>query len=104
MHRTNEPSLDAKKLEFQAERARRRPSNAVCAQLAARCSRLVPTEKTVRCRMIRTCLFQPRILPEREGVLQEFTAGLSPPWAPAGIDIKNATGWCWHATHPIRGY
>jgi superfamily II DNA or RNA helicase len=41
------------------------------------------------------CLFRPRILPEREGVLQEFTAGQSPPWA-RGIDIKHATGWRWY--------
>jgi DNA repair protein RadD len=41
------------------------------------------------------CLFRPRILPEREGVLQEFTAGHSPPWA-CGIDIKHAAGWRWY--------
>jgi DNA repair protein RadD len=53
------------------------------------------------------CLFRPRILPEREGVLQEITAAHSPPWA-RGTDIKRATGWQWcqliqHAgTDPMR--
>jgi DNA repair protein RadD len=53
------------------------------------------------------CLFRPRVLPERAGVLQEFTAGHSPPWA-RGIDIKHATGWRWYqliqhaGTDPMR--
>jgi hypothetical protein len=53
------------------------------------------------------CLFRPRILPERDGVLQEFTAGHSPPWA-RGIDIKHATGSRWYqliqhaGTDPMR--
>ena len=53
------------------------------------------------------CLFRPRILPEREGVLQEFIVGQSPPWA-RGIDIKHATGWRWYqliqhaGTDPMR--
>jgi superfamily II DNA or RNA helicase len=53
------------------------------------------------------CLFRPRILPERAGVLQEFIAGQSPPWA-RGIDIRHARGWQWfqllqHAgTDPMR--
>jgi superfamily II DNA or RNA helicase len=53
------------------------------------------------------CLFRPRILPEREGVLQEFLPGQSPPWA-RGIDIKQATGWRWYqliqhaGTDPMR--
>ena len=38
------------------------------------------------------CLFHPRVLPEREGVLEEV---LSPPWA-HGIDIRTASGWRWH--------
>ena len=36
------------------------------------------------------CLFRPRILSEREGVLAEIVA--SPAWA-HGIDIKNSYGW-----------
>ena len=38
------------------------------------------------------CLFHPRVLPEREGVLEEV---LSPPWA-HGIDIRTASGWRWY--------
>ena len=36
------------------------------------------------------CLFRPRILPEREGVLAEIET--PPAWA-RGIDIKNSYGW-----------
>jgi superfamily II DNA or RNA helicase len=38
------------------------------------------------------CLFRPRVLPEREGVLEEI---VSPPWA-HGIDIHSARGWQWY--------
>ena len=51
--------------------------------------------------MIRTCLFRPRILPEREGVLQEIVP--PPPWA-HGIDIKHATRLALVPAHPARGH
>jgi DNA repair protein RadD len=38
------------------------------------------------------CLFHPRVLPERAGVLEEI---ISPPWA-HGLDIKSATGSRWY--------
>jgi hypothetical protein len=38
------------------------------------------------------CLFHPRVLPERAGVLEEI---ISPPWA-HGLDIKSATGSGWY--------
>jgi DNA repair protein RadD len=37
------------------------------------------------------CLFRPRILPERAGVLEEI---VSPPWT-RGLDIRHARGWQW---------
>jgi DNA repair protein RadD len=41
------------------------------------------------------CLFQPRVLPEREGELVPFTANnSSPPWA-RGIDLRTARGSQW---------
>jgi hypothetical protein len=43
------------------------------------------------------CLFQGRVLAERDGVLEEIAAiaPLSPPWA-RGIDLRKASGWQWY--------
>jgi DNA repair protein RadD len=60
MHRTNGRSTRRSDPKLNA---RRRPSGVVSARLTARCSRLVPTEKTVRCRMIRTACSNPESCP-----------------------------------------
>ena len=82
-------SLDSKK-RTQAERQQ---AAAVCRRCPA-CGEVVePGIGRDVCPMpdADDCLFHPRVLPEREGILEEV---LSPPWA-HGIDIRKARGSQW---------
>jgi superfamily II DNA or RNA helicase len=80
-------SLDSKK-RTQAERQKATASCRACAA----CGEVFATGGEHACPMSDDpdCLFRPRTLPEREGVLAEIVA--SPAWA-HGIDIKNSYGW-----------
>jgi DNA repair protein RadD len=90
----HEWSLDSKK-RTQAERHQ---ATAGCRTCKA-CNEVFPTGAgRDMCPMpdeADDCLFQPRVLPEREGELVAFAANdSSPPWA-QGLDLRNARGWQW---------
>jgi DNA repair protein RadD len=83
-------SLDSKK-RTQADRQK---ATASCRQCKA-CGEVFSTaDGRDACPMQNdaNCLFQPRVLPERDGVLEEF---VSPPAWSHGIDIRHARGWQW---------
>jgi DNA repair protein RadD len=86
----HEWSLDSKK-RTQADRQK---ATASCRQCKA-CGEMFATGAGPdACPMqdYSDCLFQPRVLPERDGVLEEF---VPPPAWTRGIDIRHARGWQW---------
>ena len=80
-------SLDSKKRTT----AERQKAMAICRACAA-CGEVFATGGGHACALPDDpdCLFKPRVLPEREGVLAVIEA--TPAWA-HGIDIKNSYGW-----------
>jgi DNA repair protein RadD len=86
-------SLNSKK-RTQAERHQAAAGYRMCKA----CSEVFPTgagRDACPTPEVDNCLFQPRVLPEREGELVPFAANnSSPPWA-RGLDLRTARGGQW---------